>query len=81
MSKVIIGLLMVLGGIAFGLWAGIWWAFIGGIVNVIEAVKASPVDAMSFATGVAKVFFAGVIGWLSALLLIIPGAGLIISAD
>lgn len=59
----VIGVLVILAGIAFGLYAGLWWAFIGGIVDVVEAVKASPVDAAGVAFGIAKVFFAGLIGW------------------
>lgn len=71
--KVIIGLLMVVAGVVFGLWAGVWWALIGGIVDVIEQVRAPELSALAVAIGVAKVLFAGVIGYLSFAVLAIPG--------
>lgn len=69
----IIGLLMILTGAALGVYLGIWWAFIGGIIDVIRGATATNVDAMMVALGVAKVFFSGLIGWCSAAVLIIPG--------
>jgi len=75
--KAIIGVVLVLCGVAFGIWAGLWWAFIGGIVGIIEAVQATPIDAMGIAIGIAKVVFAAAIGWISALLLIVPGVSML----
>lgn len=72
----VIGFLLVIAGVLFGAWAGIWWAFIGGIVNVIDGVRAENVDAMLIAGGIAKVTFAAVIGWLSAIVLMLPGFAL-----
>ena len=71
--KTILGGVLVLGGVAFGVWAGLWWAFIGGIVQVIQAVQASPVDAMDIALGIARFMLAGVIGTLAATVVVIPG--------
>jgi hypothetical protein len=71
--KVVIGCVLIVAGIACGLYFGIWWAFIGGIIDVIEAIRADVLSASSVAIGVAKVIFAGLIGWLSALILVIPG--------
>ena len=78
--KLGIGILMVLGGIALGLYAGLWWAFIGGIVQIVDAVKATPVEALSLAFGIAKVVFAGAIGMFSGMVLVLPGFAFI-SAD
>jgi hypothetical protein len=64
-------------GIALGLYAGLWWAFIGGIVQVIDAAKATPVEALGIALGVARVIFAAAIGWISALILIVPGVAML----
>lgn len=80
MTKMVFGVLLVLGGIAFGLYAGLWWAFIGGIVDVITEIRAPELSAMNVALGIAKVLFAGAIGGLSAFLLIVPGAALVKSA-
>lgn len=68
-----IGLLLIIIGVCVGLYAGVWWAFIGGIINVIEAVRAEQLVEMDVACGVAKIVFSGVIGWLSAIAFIAPG--------
>ena len=62
--KEIIGFLMVLAGLAIGLYVGVWLCFVGGIVNVIEAIRAPELSAASVAIGIAKVVFSGVIGWI-----------------
>lgn len=49
------------------------YVFIGGIVQIVEAVKAPDIPAMAIAWGIVKIFFAGVAGMLSAIVLIIPG--------
>ena len=67
---------MVLGGIGFGIYVGVWLMFIGGIVQLIEAIRAENLVTMEVAIGVARIVFAGFIGTLSAFLLIIPGAAL-----
>ena len=71
--KTAIGVVLVVLGVIAGLWAGLWWAFIGGIVDVIEAVRATELDAMDVAIGVVKIFFAGVVGWCAGAIAIIPG--------
>jgi hypothetical protein len=71
-----LGVVMVVVGIALGLYAGLWWAFIGGIVSIVEAVKATPVEAMGIALGIVRIMFAGLIGVVSAMLLVVPGAAL-----
>lgn len=71
--KTIIGLILILAGIALGIYLGIWVMFIGGIVGIIECVRAEELVALDVAINVAKVVFAAFVGWLSAFLLIIPG--------
>lgn len=67
-------LILIITGIILGLYAGLWWAFIGGIMIVIEEVANFPeISSIDFALGIARVFFAGVIGWAVALIFIIPG--------
>lgn len=75
--KQIIGFILVIAGVIFGVWAGLWWAFIGGIVDVISAIRAPEFIAMDVAIGVAKVMFAGAIGSISALIAILPGWAMI----
>ena len=71
--KETIGIILMIAGIAFGLYVGLWWAFIGGIVDVISAIRATELVAMDVAIGIVKVLFAGLIGGLSGFIAIIPG--------
>lgn len=73
MTKAIIGLGLILAGIVLGLYLGLWWSLIGGIVAVINQLKADHVQALPLALGIVRIVFAGAIGWLSAFVLIIPG--------
>ena len=77
----IIGIGLIIVGIIFGIYAGIWWAFIGGIVDIIEQVRAEDLSAIAVAIGVVKILFAGVIGWGCAFILIIPGRYMIKDTD
>lgn len=78
--KMILGLALMAVGIALGLWAGIWWAFIGGIVDVIREIRAPELDAMNVSIGIAKVIFAVLIGWIAAAVALLPGYALVKSA-
>jgi len=71
--KQVFGFLLILVGIAFGLWAGIWWAFVGGIVQVIQEIRAPELSALGVAIGITKVLCAGLIGWVAGLVAIFPG--------
>jgi len=75
--KVWFGLLLVILGVALGLYVGVWLCLIGGIVQFVEAVKMTPVDAWGIAYGIARFFLASLCGLASAMLLVIPGAALI----
>lgn len=76
-TKELIGLVMIVGGIALGLFVGVWICFVGGIVDIIEQVRAVNMSAMAVAWGIAKVVFAGLFGWLSAIILILPGMAIL----
>lgn len=62
--KPLAGFALTVVGILLGLYLGIWVLFIGGIVSVIEAVKANPVDAYRLVWGIVKVILAAPMGWL-----------------
>lgn len=68
-----LGILLMVAGLALGLYVGVWLMFIGGIVQIIEAIKASPVEALDIAIGAARVLGAGVVGMLTAVVAIFPG--------
>jgi len=63
--KKILGMALILTGIALGVYFGLWVMFIGGIVQIINAL--SPLEAMSIAFGVVKIIFASLIGWICAI--------------
>ena len=75
--KTVIGILMVLGGVVLGLYLGLWVCFVGGIVGIIEAIRAPEVIAMDVAISVVKIIFAAAVGQISALFLVIPGLAII----
>lgn len=71
--KFLIGLGLCVSGLIVGAYVGIWVCFIGGIVDVISQIRAEHLSPLAIAVGVAKVFFAGVAGYISAACLILPG--------
>jgi len=72
-----LGVLLIVLGSVLGLYLGVWIMFIGGIVGLIEAVniiaEGSGVDTMLIGINIVKLMFAGFIGYVSALIFIIPG--------
>jgi hypothetical protein len=62
------GIALVVFGPIFGLYMGVWWAFIGGIAELIEAVRAVELVPLDVASGIAKIMFAAPIGLVSALI-------------
>lgn len=75
--KAIIGIVLIVCGIILGLYMGVWVCFIGGICDVISQIRAEEMEAMGVAWGIAKVLFSGAVGWISALVMIVPGASFI----
>ena len=76
--RIAFGIFLILAGIALGLYVGLWVCFIGGIVNVIDEVRAPELSGLNVAIGVVKILGAGFCGTISAVFLIIPG-GVILS--
>ena len=60
--RYLVGIIVILLGIAIGLYVGVWWAFIGGVVRITQQVQSNPIDALLVAYGVAKVVFSAIIG-------------------
>lgn len=75
--KPLIGIIMIIAGIGLGIYVGLWVCFIGGIVQIVDAVRAPVLSGQGLAIGIAKVVFASFAGWVSALLLISPGHGIV----
>ncbi len=66
--KTLFGLILIVLGVVLGLYMGFWVCFIGGIVQVVESFKETPVDALGVAFGFFRFFFSGVVGWGTFLL-------------
>lgn len=79
MTKLILGVLLIVAGIGLALYVGVWLCLIGGIVQVIDGIKAAPTDALDIAIGIARVLCAGLAGVLTAVVAIFPGFALLSS--
>lgn len=69
----VLGILLIVVGVVLGIYVGGWLCFIGGIIQVIEQLKADTIVPITFALGLAKVFGCGLAFCISAMLLIGPG--------
>ncbi len=74
--KQFLGLVLILLGIFVGFGMGLGWAFIGGIISLIHEIRAPVMDNGVLAFSICRILFAGLIGWLSALIFFIPGTAL-----
>lgn len=68
-----IGILLMVAGVAFGVYVGLWLCLIGGIVQIIDSAKLTPVDSWGVAFGIARVLCTGVAGTLTAVVAVFPG--------
>ena len=68
----IIGLILVALGIAMGAFLGLYICLYGGIMQVVDGIKAS-FDASQIAMGIVRILITSIVGWVSALILILPG--------
>ncbi len=71
--KNVLGLLLIITGIILSFYVGVWVCFIGGLLEIIEAVRAEYLVTIDIAIGAAKMLFAGFCGGLSGYSCIIPG--------
>ena len=63
-SATIAGVIFLAVSISLGLWVGLWLLFVGGIVQFVEAIKASPVSGMGIAIGLLRVTISP-LGWIA----------------
>lgn len=71
--KTTVGILLVIAGVAFGVYVGLWLCLIGGVVQIIQSVQGSSVDAWGVAFGIARVLCTGIAGTLTAFVAVLPG--------
>ena len=77
MLKVSLGITLIFLGILVGAYLGIWWAFIGGIVQIVTAIKASELSGLQIGFGVLRIILASAIGGVSGMCLALPGVRLL----
>lgn len=68
---VFLGIVLIISGLGFaasGVYCAIVYMFIGGIVDIINQIKAPEVDAVIFAYAIAKILLANLTGGLSLVL-------------
>ena len=75
--RAIIGGLLMMAGICFGLYMGVWWALIGGIIDILNTIKSSSIDSMVVAVGIAKILLSSGIGIFAGAIAAFPGYVLI----
>jgi hypothetical protein len=68
-----LGLLLMIVGVCFGVYVGVWLCFIGGIVQVITEIKAEEIVPLNIGFGIFRVVAAGFIGVMTAFFAVIPG--------
>ena len=74
--KELFGVFLVCIGICAGLFVGGYLCLYGGVISIIHGLQANPWIAGKIAFGVVRIVLASLAGWLSALLLILPGIAL-----
>jgi len=62
--KMVLGVSLILFGIGVWGYCGLYWAFIGGIIGVIEQVRAPSMDNYVLAWEILKIVLAGPIGFI-----------------
>lgn len=84
MGKAILGLIMILAGIVLGLYVGVWVCFIGGILDIVHVCVAifnhAAFSYLTIGWGILKIVLASIAGFVSAMMLMVPGIAMIDSA-
>jgi hypothetical protein len=76
-TKDFLGVLLIICGIVFGAYIGVFVCFVGGIVDVIEQIRAADLSAIAVAVGIAKVMFAGFAGFASGGIIALLGLAIL----
>ena len=63
MKREVIGLALICLGLILGAWLGIRVMLIGGIIQLVEGIKAQPIVASGIAFGVTRILLSSAVGW------------------
>lgn len=75
--KMILGLALIALGLFLGIYVGVYLMLIGGIIQIVEGIKATPIVSWDIAIGVIRFMFAGAVGWIAGFLPAAFGIGLL----
>jgi uncharacterized membrane protein len=76
--KTLVGISLIITGVLFALFVGVWLCLIGGVVQIINEIKSpEAVEALKIGIGVARIACAGLVGSLTFLCFYLPGLYLI----
>ena len=62
----VLGFLLCAAGVILGVYVGFWWAFVGGIMTLINEVKASDPSATAVGYAILRIMLASMLGWAAA---------------
>lgn len=68
-----VGSVLVVLGVLFGLYVGIWWALVGGVFDIIAGFESVPLDSYLIGIGFLKVILYELIGVVAGFLASLPG--------
>ena len=71
----IIGSILIVGGIALGLYVGIWVMLVGGLIQMTETLSATTFVPVDFTVGLLKVLFCE---GASLITLVVSGIGILL---
>lgn len=72
------GILLIILGIAVGIYVDVWIFFVGGITEIVNALNMHPIDGAQVAWGCVKTFLLTGVGiFVTFWILMVPGFALI----
>lgn len=78
--KSLFGILMILAGVVFGLYVGVYVMFIGGIIGIVNVVngmiEGAGVEGALLGWSIVKILFSSLVGTIASYVLILPGVAL-----
>jgi hypothetical protein len=80
--RTLLGVVGIIAGVVLGLFVGVYVCFIGGILGLITAFLAllgGHILTGVIVLSIVKIMFAGLLGWISGAVLILPSWTMIVS--
>lgn len=83
--KKVLGVILIILGVILGLYVGGWILFIGSVLNIIDLiadyVSTSTISMLSLIFNIFKIMVAGFTGYVSSLILVVPGINLFLQEE